>query len=74
MFISRKFNSKRDWGHAKEFVFAQWKILQHKIPDDFVIALEKLFSKNLVDLVLKKLGIKYSWKKDKGSSICNSSK
>ncbi len=59
-------DSKRDWGHAKEFVLAQWKILQHKIPDDFVIATGKNYSvKDLVNLVLKKLGIKYSWKKNK---------
>jgi GDPmannose 4,6-dehydratase len=58
--------SKRDWGHAKEFVQAQWKILQQKKPDDFVIATGKNYTvKDLVNLVLKKLNIKYSWKKDK---------
>ena len=58
--------SKRDWGHAKEFVEAQWKILQQKKPNDFVIATGKNYSvKDLVNLVLKKLRIKYSWKKDK---------
>ncbi len=58
--------SKRDWGHAKEFVNAQWKILQQKKPDDFVIATGKNYSvKDLVNLVLKKLDIKYSWKKDR---------
>ena len=58
--------SKRDWGHAKEFVNAQWKILQQKTPDDFVIATGKNYSvKDLVNLVLKKLKIRYSWKKDK---------
>ena len=58
--------SKRDWGHAKEFVNAQWKILQHKKPDDFVIATGKNYSvKDLVNLVLKKLNIKFLWKKDK---------
>ncbi|MBO6979339.1 MAG: GDP-mannose 4,6-dehydratase [Prochlorococcus marinus XMU1428] len=31
-------DSKRDWGHAKDYVFAQWLILQQKIPDDYVIA------------------------------------
>jgi|TARA_Y100000389_G_scaffold182745_1_gene199615 GDPmannose 4,6-dehydratase len=57
--------SRRDWGHAKEFVEAQWKILQQKKPDDFVIATGKNYSvKDLVNLVLKKLRIKYSWKKD----------
>ncbi len=58
--------SKRDWGHAKEFVEAQWKILQQKNADDFVIATGKNYSvKDLVNLVFKKLGIKYLWKKDK---------
>ena len=58
--------SKRDWGHAKEFVNAQWKILQYKTPDDFVIATGKNYSvKDLVNLVLKKLNIRYLWKKDK---------
>ena len=31
-------NAQRDWGHAKDYVEAQWKILQHKKPDNFVIA------------------------------------
>ena len=31
-------DSTRDWGHAKDYVEAQWLILQHKQPDDFVIA------------------------------------
>ena len=59
-------NSKRDWGHAKEFVEAQWKILQQRNPDDFVIATGKNYSvKDLVNLVLKKLKIKFKWKKSK---------
>jgi GDPmannose 4,6-dehydratase len=58
--------SKRDWGHAKEFVNAQWKILQHKKPDDFVIATGKNYSvKDLINTVSKCLGIKVIWKKDK---------
>jgi GDPmannose 4,6-dehydratase len=31
-------NALRDWGHAKDYVYLQWKILQHDTPDDFVIA------------------------------------
>jgi len=58
--------AKRDWGHAKEFVEAQWKILQQKKPSDFVIATGKNYSvKDLVKLVLKKLNIKCKWKKFK---------
>lgn len=31
-------DAKRDWGHAKDYVYAMWLILQHHKPDDFVIA------------------------------------
>ena len=31
-------NSKRDWGHAKDYVKMQWLMLQKDIPEDFVIA------------------------------------
>ena len=30
-------DSKRDWGHAQDYMLAAWKILQHKKPDDFCI-------------------------------------
>jgi len=30
--------AKRDWGHAKDYVEAMWKILQQKTPDDYVIS------------------------------------
>jgi len=31
-------DAKRDWGHAKDYVEAMWKMLQVEIPEDFVIA------------------------------------
>lgn len=31
-------DAKRDWGHARDYVRAMWMMLQHKKPDDFVIA------------------------------------
>jgi GDPmannose 4,6-dehydratase len=31
-------DAKRDWGHAKDYVYAQWLILQQDKPDDYVIA------------------------------------
>ena len=31
-------DSKRDWGYAKDYVECMWLILQHKQPEDFVIA------------------------------------
>ena len=54
--------SKRDWGHAKDYVFAMWKILNHKSPDDFVIATNQQKTiKEFVNLVAKKLKIKIKW-------------
>ncbi len=56
-------DSKRDWGHAKDYVEAMWKILQQKKPDDYVIATGKQLSiRQFVNLVSKKLNIKISWK------------
>ena len=37
-------DAKRDWGHAKDFVEAQWLILQQETPEDFVIATGKQHS------------------------------
>ena len=54
--------SKRDWGHAKDYVEAMWKILQHKKPDDFVIATGKQITvKEFVNKVCKALKIKIRW-------------
>ncbi len=64
-------NAKRDWGHAADYVKAQWLILQQKRPDDFVIATGKQHSvKQFIELVAKELNIKIKWKgrgiKEKG--------
>ena len=37
-------DSKRDWGHAKEYVKAQWMMLQQEQPDDYVIATGKSYT------------------------------
>ena len=56
-------NAKRDWGHAKDFVEAQWLILQQKKPDDYVIATGEQHSvKDFINLSAKYLGMKISWK------------
>ena len=55
--------SKRDWGHAKDYVEAQWLILQNKTPDDFVIATGKQYSvKYFINLVAKELKMKIVWR------------
>ena len=54
--------AKRDWGHAKDYVEMCWKILQHKKPDDFVVATEKQYSvKFFVEKCFRFLNIKIKW-------------
>ncbi len=56
-------DAKRDWGHARDYCLAMWKILQQKKPDDYVIATGKQFSiRQFVDMTSKKLGMKIKWK------------
>ena len=56
-------NAKRDWGHAKDFVEAQWLIMQQKKPDDYVIATGKQYSvKNFINYTSQKLKMKIMWK------------
>jgi len=51
-------DSKRDWGHAKDFIEAMWLILQNDRPDDYVIATGKTRTiRELAEIAFKKLGI-----------------
>ena len=55
--------AKRDWGHAKDYVEAMWKMMQKKKASDYVIATGKQYTvKQFVDLTLNQLGIEYYWK------------
>ena len=64
-------DAKRDWGHAKDYVEAMWKMLQRKTPEDYVIATGKQYSvKDFVNLVLKELHIEYYWKGKGINSKC----
>ena len=54
--------SLRDWGHARDYAEMQWRVLQPKQPDDYVVATEKQYSvKYFVEQCLKYLGIKDVW-------------
>ena len=56
-------NAKRDWGHAKDYVIAQWKILQQKNPSDYVISTGKTYTvRKFVELAFKEIGINLQWK------------
>ena len=54
-------NSKRDWGHAKDYVRMQWLMLQQDKPEDFVIATGRTESiRNFIEICANKL----NWKKN----------
>ena len=56
-------DAKRDWGHAKDYVEAMWKILQKKIPNDYVIATGKQYSvKEFIGFCLDELKIEHYWR------------
>ena len=55
-------NARRDWGHAKDYCYAMWKILQQNKPDDYVIATGVQYSvKEFINLTAKKLKLKIKW-------------
>ena len=54
--------SKRDWGHARDYVEAMWRMLQQKKPDDFVIGTGKTFTiKDFINRTAKKLDLNIRW-------------
>lgn len=53
-------DSYRDWGHSKDYVRAMHLIINHKIPDDFVVATGQTHSvRELTDYVFSKLDLNY---------------
>jgi GDPmannose 4,6-dehydratase len=60
-------NAKRDWGHAKDFVYAQWLMLQQEKPRDYVIATGEAHTvREFVELAFKEIDIDIVWQ---GSGI-----
>jgi len=63
-------DSMRDWGHAKDFVEAQWMMLQQDHPEDFVIATGEQHSvREFVNLVANYLDMKIVWKGKKLNEV-----
>lgn len=55
-------DSRRDWGHAKDYVEMQWLMLQQTEPEDFVIATGVQNSvRDFVNAASKELGLKIRW-------------
>ena len=56
-------DAKRDWGHAKDFVEAQWLMLQQQQPEDFVIATGTQHSvRDFINEAAKNLDMDIIWK------------
>jgi GDPmannose 4,6-dehydratase len=55
-------NALRDWGHAKDYVYMQWLMLQQETPDDYVIATGEQHSvREFIELTARELGISIRW-------------
>ena len=55
-------SSLRDWGHARDYVEAQWLMLQQDTPEDFVIATGVQYSvRQFVEIAAAELGIQIAW-------------
>jgi GDPmannose 4,6-dehydratase len=55
-------DSRRDWGHARDYVRAQWLMLQQPVAEDFVIATGKQFSvRDFVVAASSLLDMKIEW-------------
>lgn len=55
-------NSKRDWGHARDYVQAMWMMLQQDKPNDFVIATGEQHSvREFCEIAFRELGIELRW-------------
>ena len=56
-------HSKRDWGHARDFVEAMWLMLQQDEPDDFVIATGEQHSvREFIEVAAGELGMEIEWR------------
>jgi len=55
-------NAKRDWGHAKDFVYAQWLMMQQEEPRDYVIATGETHSvREFVELAFHEIDVQIEW-------------
>jgi len=56
-------DATRDWGHARDYVEGMWRIVQHDVPDDFVLATGESHSvREFVTLAFSHCGIGIAWR------------
>jgi GDPmannose 4,6-dehydratase len=55
-------DAKRDWGHAQEYVYGMWLMLQQDVPDDFILATGETHTvREFVELAFKSIGHSITW-------------
>ena len=64
-------DARRDWGYARDYVECMWLILQHDVPEDFVIATGEMHTvREFATLAFREAGIELRWEgegvKEKG--------
>ncbi|MEM1325845.1 MAG: GDP-mannose 4,6-dehydratase [Bacteroidota bacterium] len=63
-------DARRDWGHAKDYVEAMWRILQQDTPEDFVIATGKTTSvRDFVRMAFKEIGVMLRFEGEKEAEV-----
>ena len=55
-------NSKRDWGHAQDYVYGMWLMLQQTKPDDYILAMGQTYSvREFVEKSFAKIDVTIKW-------------
>jgi len=55
-------DSKRDWGYAPDYIRAMWMMLQHKEPDDYIVASDTMHSvREFTEIAFKEIGVNIEW-------------
>ena len=63
-------SSKRDWGHAKDYVHGMWLMLQQNKPDDYVLAMGKTYSvREFVEKAFAKIDIIIEWQGENENEV-----
>ncbi|MCY0969553.1 GDP-mannose 4,6-dehydratase [Chryseobacterium wangxinyae] len=63
-------NAQRDWGHAKDYVEAMWKMLQQDQPEDFVIATGKTtYVRDFITLAFAEVGLEIAYEGENENEI-----
>jgi GDPmannose 4,6-dehydratase len=56
-------DSQRDWGHAKDYIYGMWLMLQHDFPEDYVLSMNETHSvREFVEKAFKLKGFDIKWK------------